>query len=423
MKKFFNRLISAASFVCVFLSLNIANATFDVEFYNVGQGHCCVAKTAKNGIIIVDAGSSSTIGVDQVNINKKKKIGLNLQLANHIFSSIKGELKSSNEKKLNFIITHADKDHLNLATSIVRQVIRECKNISIKFILGGPESDYNKTEAKEVRDLLKKCKIPHAYGTEFTKNTLSLLWEPPLKVAFETSDTESVEFLSVKSEAKTQAQTADIKNASSIVVKLNGEGCSVMITGDKTKSEIMELIQFYDKENKQEALKADVLLATHHGSEEDFSPLWMKMVNPSYLVVSAGTSSFFHPRPEAICSESVLSNLRPVNNLPWHPIRSYGNLSSIQTKHLDRLIPICSGKDDNYRSTPYSYSMTNAGIYVTADQGMVKFKFSNKQVTARPTKQKGRFSFEEALERFLTSRSNEWSALVVHPPSTHTHFV
>lgn len=157
--------------------------------------------------------------------------------------------------------------------------------------------------------------------------------------------------------------------------------------------------------------------ATHHGSEEDFSAEWMEKVNPYLLVVSSGTSSFFHPRPEAVCSNSVINNLRILGGegLKWHPIRSYGFLSSLNPS--PNLVPVCSGMTDNFRFTPYSYCMTNAGIYVTADQGTVKLSFDKNNVTVTSSKQEGEFDFEEALQNFLASQSNEWSDLVIHPPS------
>lgn len=415
MRVIFNRFISSASLVCIFLSfINIANATnkFDIDFYNVGQGHCCVASTQKNGIIIIDAGSSSTMGVDEVTHKKNK----NNQLATHIFDSVKNSIKTLG--KLNFIITHADKDHLNLAEPIVRMVIKDnlLKKRNIQFILGGEENDYTSSvsgkEAKELIDFLKKNKkISYAYGTDFIQN--NLLWNPPPHISLQFSDDEDIRFLSVKREKKYDPSNNDETNASSIVVRLKGGRKSVMITGDKTRREIVSLIKKYKKNGEEEKLKSFVLLSTHHGSEEDFSEELMEVVQPSFLVVSSGTSSFFHPRPKAVCSDLVLKNIKKITGVRWHPIRSYGDISSISENYLSHLVPICSGENNNFRNTPYSYSMTTLGIYVTADQGTVKFSFNNGNTTVKHTKTIGDHDFSKAIHNFLTSKSCEWSVIKI----------
>ena len=77
-------------YVIVFLSLITEAWSFnEVDFYNVGQGHCVVARSPikEKGIMIIDAGSSSTIGIDGIN-------GLHkfVQLGEIIYSSIKKKL-------------------------------------------------------------------------------------------------------------------------------------------------------------------------------------------------------------------------------------------------------------------------------------------------------------------------------------------
>lgn len=422
-----NRLSSVAIAVFLLFSFSVASAAgkFDVDFYNVGQGHCVVARSAKNGVLIIDAGSSSTVGVDEVTV----KTGQILHLAKQIFSSIDGDLNKGSA--LSFIITHADKDHLNLAQPIIVEVINKyAKNNKIRFILGNQESQYSKGAGKELLEFIKNEKILYSFGTDFRKaNNKDLFWTPPPNFTFEGGDGENITFLSVKSDIKvptkkdkatgqpTALPDEKKKNASSIVVKIEGGGRSVMITGDKTRAEITLLIGLYKTSGKIKELKSDVLLATHHGSEEDFSEDWMKMVNPSYLVVSSGTSAFFHPRPEAICSKEVLDNLIKTQQQPWHPIRSYGNLPSIQYSD-NLLIPVGSGGRENFRSTPYSYSMTNAGIYVTADQGTVKFSFNNGVMTVAPSKQNGDNDFDKAFKNFLTSQKDDLNDIVIYPPNT-----
>jgi beta-lactamase superfamily II metal-dependent hydrolase len=440
-----NRLIPFLTFCSLTFSLSLASGgKFDVDFYDVGQGHCVIARTTQNGVLIIDAGSSSTVGVEGVTKSNK-----NSSLAQGIFNSIKNQLESGSS--LNLIITHADKDHLNLTKFILEEAVKTYEKNNyvvkdkIKVIFGGNRDNYNSRTAKNLLKFIhptiyegspSQPKIPCAFGSEFTEDKSNLLWIPPTGFTFNSDTDESVSFLSVKREVKPKSSTKKRKideitsetpseeddededtNASSIVVKLNGGGGSCMITGDKTITEIGEIIGKYQNADKLKYLKSDVFLATHHGSENDFSPNWMKHVNPSYLIVSSGTSSFFHPRQNAVCSQDVLDNLdKSVPTQPWHPIRAYGNLSALFS--TPRSIPIASGSKENFRSTPYSYSMTNHGIYLTADQGTIKFSFNAGKIYVAPTNQKGDVNFDAALKSFLDLRAKELTSLIIRPPST-----
>lgn len=412
MRLIFDRFIF--SLYILFLTFNIANASdeFNVDFYNVGQGHCCIVKTQKNGVIIIDAGSSSTIGIDWKKPPNKGKPLIQL-LANDIFDSVKNDMKRL--KKLNFIITHADKDHLNLAEPIVRMAIytREdefLKKENIQFILGGKKTDFTGVEAKTLIDFLDHEGISCAYGDEFTENNL-LWYPPPSKVNFQFGNGEKIEFISVKMEDRTGHKTADSNNASSIVVRLEGGGQSVMITGDKTKNEIKHIVEKY--KNGEKELKSHILLATHHGSREDFSEEWIEFIKPTFLVISSGISSFFHPRLEAVFSESVLKNIEMNKIDKWHPIRFYSELSSMSDYSENNLIPIGLGENNNFRNSPYSYSMTKLGIYSTVDQGKIEFSFNKGIISLKTHKQEGDGDLLKAFNQLLTSKSSEWSSLKI----------
>lgn len=438
-----------------FLIVTSAGLAFDeVNFYNVGQGHCAVAKS-KKGILIVDAGSSSTMGIDGIKEDSEKKYE---SLANKLYKSIEDYSSSSHasssdkdEKKekttgsdvglssshhsflnvpITFIITHADKDHLNLAKQLAenfskKTLTREARKI--KFILGGSKTEYSSGEANKLLKFLEKNKnIKIAYGSEFIQDDSTLLWSPPKTLGLEFNSNE-LGFLSVKAIINVKrprgAPSSDDqnKNASSIVVKIIGKNGSVMIAGDKTKVQIQNIIASHRVKKLLHNLKSDILLATHHGSAEDFSAAWVEAVKPSYLVISCGTSSYDHPRPLAVCSPDVLKNLdlKYAETTPWHAIRACGSLQEITFKHDRSIIfPLSSGfkKIGECSKTIYSYSMTRAGIYVTADQGTINFSFDTSGIVVRPSKRQGTTSLPDALRNFLTSYPDiMWSDLIPHP--------
>jgi len=427
---FFNRLLS---FLVLSLLLLTNAWSFDeVDFHNVGQGHCVVATSTK-GILVIDAGSSSTMGVDGILEEKEGKFQA---LADKISDSIAGRIKKP-DIPLNFIMTHADKDHINLSYLIVEVLLKKKAILveKVKFILGGKEQEYSTGDATDLAGFLKEKKIPHCYGESFKPLAEGLLWVPPDSLDF-VFGPDDISFLSVKSEIASKAPKKSSKpskskassqppnesakrNASSIVVRVICKKSSVMITGDKTRPEIANIIAKHEKQGKADLLKSDIVLATHHGSAEDFSPEWLKAVNPAYLVLSCGTSSFFHPRYEAVCSPAVLSNMRLVKDVPWHPVRFFeergGGADFREAK--DKFFPVCLDKPANFRATPYTYAMTNLGIYVTADQGTINFSFNEgKGIVVKASKQHGDVNVVTAFSSFLRS-SKEWSKIIFPAPA------
>lgn len=433
-----------------FVSIENTKAAFDeVDFYDVGQGHCVVAHS-KNGTLVIDAGSSSTIGIEGIEESSDDKYDI---LANKIFKSIQRKVKQYTSDSgsleepvdltddsvsirvpvVNFIITHADKDHLNLSNKIATKFnnVFNRRNVSIKFILGGDETEYSSGESQDLLKFIKDEKIKSVYGSNFNFSPQkSLLWNLPDGFNFEFGS-DDLQFLSTTSIVKKapaglfkhkREQTRKIpseqqnKNASSIVVRIIGKNGSVMITGDKTKEEINEIISLHTRYNRSGSslLKSDILLATHHGSEEDFSSEWMRVVRPDYLVVSCGISSYNHPRHEAVLSRDVLRNLSFISGTPWHPIRSYGRLDTIEINH--NVIPVSSGKVDDDHPIPYSYAMTNFGIYITADQGNINFFFDERSgVKVTTSKNGGDLDQGKALYNFLISYNDTWSDLLLPP--------
>jgi beta-lactamase superfamily II metal-dependent hydrolase len=85
-------------------------------------------------------------------------------------------------------------------------------------------------------------------------------------------------------------------NASSYVLKITfGSDCAIL-TGDAPESIENFLVDMYKEE-----LQCPLLKAGHHGSRTSTSERFLKAVNPSWVVISAGkNNSYGHPHREVV---------------------------------------------------------------------------------------------------------------------------
>ena len=102
------------------------------------------------------------------------------------------------------------------------------------------------------------------------------------------------------------------RNALSCVLHIsNGQGASVLLAGDLPARQEMQLsarfTQLFDPENSQAmqlagaSISAQVLLASHHGSKNSSSPLFLDAVDPRWVVIQSGyRNRFGHPHPDVL---------------------------------------------------------------------------------------------------------------------------
>lgn len=85
-------------------------------------------------------------------------------------------------------------------------------------------------------------------------------------------------------------------NTGSIVARLVYGDTAFMLTGDAPAS-VEEWLVALDGET----LESDVLKAGHHGSKTSSSAVWLEMVSPEFVAISAGEgNSYGHPAPEVL---------------------------------------------------------------------------------------------------------------------------
>lgn len=83
-------------------------------------------------------------------------------------------------------------------------------------------------------------------------------------------------------------------NENSMCVLFESEECVILITGDRSRTGELELLERYSLP------KADILIAGHHGSKYAASCELLEAVKPQIVVISVGQNSYGHPAKETL---------------------------------------------------------------------------------------------------------------------------
>jgi competence protein ComEC len=93
-----------------------------------------------------------------------------------------------------------------------------------------------------------------------------------------------------------QPQAFVLENDNSCVLKIQSEHGTVLLTGDIEAGAESWLVETYGKD-----LKADVLIAPHHGSKTSSTPTFLQAIQPDYVLIPAGyRNQFGHPHKDVL---------------------------------------------------------------------------------------------------------------------------
>lgn len=112
--------------------------------------------------------------------------------------------------------------------------------------------------------------------------------------------------------------TSERRNAISIVMRLQYAGRSILLAGDTVGRSIGSPAdtcgdaERFMVERHGEALKADVLIAGHHGADNASSRCFIEAVAPEFVIFSAGND---HRHPRQATAERFLAAGVPLQNL------------------------------------------------------------------------------------------------------------
>jgi len=161
------------------------------------------------------------------------------------------------------IVSHGDNDHIGGADSLLQGIPTETVMTSVPQQLAG-------------------------YSPIACNSGQTWVWD---QVSFTVLSPPSVKFLS--------------ENDNSCVLKIQSAHGTLLLTGDiETEAESWLVANYREK------LKADILIAPHHGSKTSSSANFLQTVQPTYVLISAGfRNQFGHPH------QDVLSRYKNFNAL------------------------------------------------------------------------------------------------------------
>ncbi len=218
-----------------------------VTFFDVGQGDAVHIMTPDGYEMLVDGGPSAKI----------------LKLLS--------SPRSFFDRDIDIVVaTHADSDHVSGLTNVLSRY-------NVKTVLYST-AGYDKTVARSYRQQAEK------QGTKMIIAHTGQL----IKLGSSTT----VEILSPKFQDTSKWDT----NPASVVLKVIYGKVSFLLTGDAPVG-----IERYLVKNHKKRIESTILKLGHHGSNTSSSEFFLKAVNPSLAIISAGKNNHYnHPHPEVV---------------------------------------------------------------------------------------------------------------------------
>lgn len=231
-------------------SVNSGEVTFDL--LDVGQGLASVIRT-QHHVLVFDTGPQFS-----ENLDAGKMV-------------ILPYLKHQDIKRLDVIVvSHADMDHRGGLASIL-------SNIPVKKVF---VNDFHilkmMNENSKIREKIQIQNFQNNLQGELCDSHISWQW-----------DGVTFQFL-------TRGLDAFIStNDTSCVLKVSNGKKALLISGDLEKTGESVLVKEYGQE-----LKADLVVAGHHGSKTSSSQAWITTTNPRYALLPVGYLNRYHfPSP------------------------------------------------------------------------------------------------------------------------------
>ena len=252
-----------------------------VRVVDTGQGLCTVTRMPGPYYMVYDAGVGGRICFDQVR-----------------------EVLGDNKKLDLLVLSHADADHLAAAPDIlhkydVKRIVRTgmkrdtdiWEEVDRKVGREAGAEEFNLTDLRRKGQMLQPGK-PWHYGDVTVRFVNG--WDVPEE-----------DWNIPPNSAESRTHGSKYRNSVSIVIRLEYAGRAVLFTGDavgrdtrKAYSDRVEPV-FSEKEmlKREDLLRSDVIIAGHHGADDASSEPFIKAVEPTYVVFSAGhNTTYQHPR-------------------------------------------------------------------------------------------------------------------------------
>ncbi|MGH7213522.1 MAG: ComEC/Rec2 family competence protein [Tepidisphaeraceae bacterium] len=208
-----------------------------VTFLAVGAGQCAVVEPPSGRTVLIDAGSTS--------------------LSDLLRKCLGPYLRTRGRTRIDTVVlSHSNLDHFSAAGEVAGAY-------GVHEVLVGPHFRVHATDNPPAEMMLKQLddadRPPRVIAPgdviPFGRHTgLEVLWPPP-DCAFDANNT-------------------------SLVLRLTHAGRTILFTGDVQDDAMRELLKSPEK------LKADVLVAPHHGSSESATAAFVRAVDPARIISS-----------------------------------------------------------------------------------------------------------------------------------------
>lgn len=225
---------------------SVPPALASVAFLDVGQGDSELITLSADYQILVDGGPSQQV-IDQ--------LSLHMPVADRIIELV--------------VLTHPDADHLAGLLSVLTEY--EIKQILMPDV------------GKDTRMYQEWMELINEQGIDYRR-----LREPE---TITLSDSVTLTILHPSTDTMLKKMAA---NDWSIVMRLDINQISFLLTGDIEKEIEAELVEHYPTQ-----LQVDVLKVPHHGSKTSSTPAFLQAVKPEFAVMSLGKDNRYgHPHRE-----------------------------------------------------------------------------------------------------------------------------
>ena len=227
-----------------------------IHFLNVGKGNCTIIKHPSGRISIIDIDNS------RIKNNERK-----------LTDPIKYVKSVNISRVFRFILTHPDMDHMSGLNGLSNntEIINFWDTENNKSIENSSwdESPYDRRDWEKYRSFKNKKENPK-YIINSRRDEDHYWMDDHITV------------LSPSHDLIKKAHETEDYNHLSYVLMLEQKGVKILFSGDASVEAWEEILD----ECGKSLLKADILLAPHHGSKNNIFKPALEAISPDYVIVS-----------------------------------------------------------------------------------------------------------------------------------------
>ena len=227
-----------------------------IHFLNVGKGNCTIIEHPSGRISIIDIDNS------RIKSNERK-----------LTDPIRYVKRVNKASVFRFVLTHPDMDHMSGLSGLsnITEIINFWDTENNKTIENSSwdESPYDRRDWEKYRSFKNKKENPK-YIINYRRDE-DLYWKD-----------DNITILSPSHNLIKKANEAEDYNHLSYVLMQEHKGIRILFGGDASAEAWEEILDECGKSR----LKADILLAPHHGSKNNIYKPALEAISPDYVIVS-----------------------------------------------------------------------------------------------------------------------------------------